>query len=122
MEARAMGVDDVIVLNQRGQIGEASSSNVLWIKGETLYAPSPSDGQVTGTFQKILFDILRTEGITVVEKPSTFAELLAADEVFLTNAIQGIRWVQFLEGVEFNCSKSAYFNNLVVKHLERILP
>lgn len=119
MEARAKGVDDVIVLNERGQICEASNSNILWIKGETVYAPSPTDGQVSGTFQKILSGVLQAEGIQIVEKPTTFAELLEADEVFLTNAVQGIRWVRLLEEKVLICYKTKYFNKLAVKHLER---
>lgn len=119
MEARAKGVDDVIVLNERGQICETSNSNIFWIKGETVYAPSPTDGQVSGTFQKILSGVLRSEGIQMVEKPTTFAELLEAEEVFLTNAIQGIRWVRLLEGKDMDCHKTKYFNELTVKHLVR---
>lgn len=72
MEARAKEADDVIVLNERGQICEASSSNVLWIKGDSVFAPPPSDGQVTGTFQKILSGVLQTEGIQIAEKPHHF--------------------------------------------------
>lgn len=121
LEARAKGADDVIVLNERGQICEASNSNIFWIKGETVYAPSPTDGQVIGTFQKILSGLLREEGILVVEKPTTFAELMEADEVFLTNAIQGIRWVRFLEGKELKCAQTICFNKLTASYLERLL-
>ncbi len=121
MEARAKGADDVIVLNERGQICEASSSNILWIKGGVVFAPPTTDGQVSGTFQKILSEVLREEGIYIVEKPANFTELLDADEVLLTNAIQGIRWVQFLEGKELTCTKSIYFNKLTVNYLARIL-
>jgi branched-chain amino acid aminotransferase len=121
LEARAKGADDVIVLNERGLVCEASSSNILWVKGDTVYAPLPSDGQVTGTFQKILSGVLRDNGVSVVEKPTTFAQLLEADEVMLTNAIQGIRWVQFLEGKELGCEKIIYFNKLVVSHLQHLL-
>lgn len=121
LEARAKEVDDVIVLNARGHICEASSSNIFWIKGETVFAPSPTDGQVTGTFQKILSGVLGAEGIRMVEKPTTFAELMEADEVFLTNAVQGIRWVRFLEGKELTCEKTFYFNKLTVNHLEGLL-
>lgn len=121
IEAREKGADDVIVLNERGNVCEATSSNVFWIKNETLFAPAPTDGQVSGTFQKILCAVLRHSGTQVVEKHTTFAALMESDEIFFTNAIQGIRWVRFLEGKEFGCKKTIYFNNLMVKHLEGIL-
>jgi branched-chain amino acid aminotransferase len=36
---------------------------------------------------------MRAAGYTVHESPVTVSELEAAEEVFLSNAIQGIRWV-----------------------------
>lgn len=126
MEARARGLDDVIVLNERDRVSEASSSNVLWIKNGSVFSPPATDGQISGTFNKLLCEVLAVSGIQVREKPCTFAELLAADEVFLTNAIQGIRWIQFLEGTEFTCENSFHFNKLTVKYLlektDRISP
>lgn len=117
MEARAKGVDDVIVLNERDRVSEASSSNVLWIKNGSVFSPPATDGQISGTFNKILCAVLAEAGIQVQEKPCTFAELLEAEEVFFTNAIQGIRWVRFLEGKEFTCEKSFHFNKLTVNYL-----
>ncbi|MBL7825959.1 MAG: aminotransferase class IV [Saprospiraceae bacterium] len=116
-EARAKGSDDVIVLNALGNVSEASGSNLLWIKNRSVFAPSATDGQVTGTFQKILYEVLRREGLSIVEKPSTFAELMDADEVMLTNAISGIRWVRILEGKEFTCENIYHFNKLTVNYL-----
>lgn len=122
LEARAKAVDDVILLNEFGHVCEASSSNIAWIKGETVYAPAPTDGQVSGTFQKTLFELLRGAGVTIIEKPTTFAELLGADEVLLTNAIQGIRWIQLLEGKALTCNKILNFNKLAVRYLEGLIP
>lgn len=117
MEAREKEVDDVIVLNTRNRVCEASSSNVFWIKNGVVFAPLPTDGQVTGVCQEILCRVLSAEGIKVQKKAAGFASLLEADEVFLTNAVQGIRWVQFLEGKELSCERSVYFNKLMVNYL-----
>ncbi len=121
VEARNLGADEVILSNPRGHVCEAGSSNLFWVKGDAVFAPPQSAGQVSGTFQKILSGVLAQEGIAIAEKACTFADLLKADEVFLTNAIQGIRWVRFLEGKEFDCEKSIYFNKLTVKYLEDVL-
>ncbi|MEZ4925752.1 MAG: aminotransferase class IV [Saprospiraceae bacterium] len=121
MEAHAKAVDDVLILNERGHICEAGSSNLIWVKGMTVFAPAPTDGQVSGTFQKILFELLPRNGFKVIEKPFTFAELSEAEEVCLTNAIQGIRWVRFLEGKELTCNKIVTFNKLMDKYLNDVL-
>ncbi len=121
LEARRLGADEVIITNARGHVCEAGSSNLFWIKGGTVFSPPQSSGQVSGTFQRILSRVLEHEGISIEEKACTFADLFEAEEVFLTNAIQGIRWVRFLEGKELTCENSIYFNKLTVKYLESIL-
>jgi len=120
MEARAKGADDVIVLNARGLICEATSSNIFWIKDDIVLAPPTNMGQVTGTFQKILSRALAAEGSTIIEKAATFAELLEADEVFLTNAIQGIRWVRFLEDKEYPGAKVFCLYKLTVNYINSL--
>jgi branched-chain amino acid aminotransferase len=120
-EARSKNADDVVILNSRGMVCETSNSNILWVSKGIVFAPSPTDGQVTGTYQKILFEQLRGAGIPIVEKSADFTTLLSADELFITNAIQGIRWVQFLEGTEYTCKYISYFNKLMVNYLEKFL-
>lgn len=120
-EARAKGVDDVIVLNAHGRVCEATGSNVIWLVGDTVFVPPPFDGQINGTLQKMLCGLLRAEGWEVLEKPCEVEDILGADEVLLTNAIRGIRWVRKFEGTEYGCEKGRHFNYLLVKHLEQIL-
>jgi branched-chain amino acid aminotransferase len=121
IEARAKGVDDVILLNAHGHVCETSSGSLFWIKDDIVYMPSPKDGQVLGTFQNVVVHLLQSEGIQMVSKSTTFAELMAADEVFLTNAIHGIRPVRFLEGTEFRSTKTITFFNLTVALINAVL-
>lgn len=120
-EARAKGVDDVIVLNAHGRICEATGSNVIWIKGDTVFVPSAFDGQINGTFQKLLCGLLEVEGWEVRETAAYPDDLHAADELFLTNAVRGIRAVRKFEGTEYGCERVRHFNNLMVKHLHQKL-
>lgn len=116
-EARAKGMDDVIVLNTHGRVCEATGSNVIWLKGNIVFVPPPFDGQINGTLQKLLCGLLRAEGWEVREKPTSVDDLLGADELLLTNAIRGIRWVRKFEGKVLGHEKALHFNYLLVKHL-----
>jgi branched-chain amino acid aminotransferase len=120
-EARAKAADDAIVLNAHGRVCEAAGSNVIWVKGDTVFVPPPFDGQINGTFQKLLCALLRQDGWEVREKPCWPDDLKEADEVFLTNAVRGIRWVRKFEGAEYSCVKSRHFNYLMEKYLEKAL-
>ena len=116
-EARAKGVDDAIVLNAHGRICEATGSNVIWLEGDIVFVPPSFDGQIKGTLQNLLCSLLRAEGWEVREKPALVADLLQADEVLLTNAVRGIRWVRKFEGAEYGCQRARLFFDLLERHL-----
>lgn len=116
-EAKARGWDEGVVLNARERVCEATSSNVFWMEGDTVCTPPLSEGPVTGTLRFLLLRLLAAAGHRVVEKAATRATLLEADEVFLTNAVQGIRWVRSFEGKVLGCEKARHFNYLLVNHL-----
>lgn len=94
-------IDDCILLNQKGFVAEASSSNVFYFKNQRLYTPSDQSGAILGVMRAHVLKLAKKKGIIVVKKDVLPEELLEADEVFLTNAVQGIRWVREMEGVRF---------------------
>jgi branched-chain amino acid aminotransferase len=113
-EAHFMGWDDGIILNAYERVCEATSSNVFWFEGDMLCTPPLSDGCVTGTLRKILLLLRAEKALPVQEKAATFATLLAADELLLTNAIRGIRWVREFEGKVYEHHKTkALFQDMV---------
>ncbi len=101
--------DDALLLNNQERIVESSIANVFWIKDEVIYTPSLSEGCIDGVVRKFLLNKFKETGIRFYEKPLTRMELMEADEVFLTNAIKGIRWVS-----EFETKKN---ENLISKKL-----
>lgn len=96
-EARERNLDDVLLLNSRGNICESSNSSIIWATDGQYFTPPEGEGQVHGVFLRFLGETLYKSGISVTEKPCTFAGLLQADEILLTNAVNGIRWVQQLD-------------------------
>lgn len=99
--AREQGLDDALVLNQDGGIADASIANIFTVRDGVISTPSLAEGCVNGVFRRYLIHSLQKEGVMVAEKKITVDDLLQADEVFLTNALYGIRWVGGFEGKQF---------------------
>jgi branched-chain amino acid aminotransferase len=88
--AKANGYDDALILNQRGNICEASSSNIFLMQKGVLFTPALSQGCVAGTKRRELLEKLPDLGFQVEETIITKEMVHETEEVFLTNAIRGI--------------------------------
>ena len=86
-------LDDVLVLNHDGDIADSSRANVFLIKNEIILTPPLQQGCINGVMRRFLIDSFKLHKLIVQQKEINEADLLAADEVFLTNCIQDIRWV-----------------------------
>jgi branched-chain amino acid aminotransferase len=120
-EAREKGMDDAIILNAHGRICEATGSNVIWLKGDTVFVPPSFEGQIKGTLQHLLCNLLEEDGWEVREKPALVEDVLDADELLLTNAVRGIRWVRKFENTVYLNERGPQFYHLLAKHLAKKL-
>lgn len=91
--AQAQNWDDALLLNSNGRVVEATSSNLFLVKGTSLHTPPLKEGPLDGVMRKVLFQIAMQHGYNISAGPVEQTMLLEADEIILTNAIQGIRWV-----------------------------
>jgi branched-chain amino acid aminotransferase len=86
-------LNDCLVMNVYERISDSSIANVFWVKNKKLFTPPLTEGCIAGVMRKFLIQKLQKTKYNVHEKSLTIYELQKADEVFLTNAIAGIRWV-----------------------------
>ncbi len=87
------GFDDCIILNEQGHVAEAISSNIFVVQGDRLYTPGLDQGCVDGVMRAVLLRLFSEQKMDIEEAPLLPSALLDADEVFVTNAINGISWV-----------------------------
>ena len=116
------GLDDCLILNTSGAIVESISSNIFIVRQGVLYTPSLSDGCVAGIMRMQILKIARQNNKKVIEKSISPDELLLADEVFLTNAITGIRWVVAFRNKRYFNTTAKWFVELLNKHAAMVLP
>jgi len=113
---QSRGLGDCIILNSEGKIVEATSSNIFLIKGNNLYTPRLSDGCVAGVMRQKVIELAPKVGLTVNDNASLVeSNLLASDEIFLTNAVSGLRWVMGFRDRRFFCSYAKKLNQLLNK-------
>jgi len=87
------GLDDCLVLNSNETVADTAITNVFYFRNGRCYTPPLADGGVAGVMRRHLLAALPAAGFEVEERTVAIDDLLTADEVFLTNAIRGIRWV-----------------------------
>ena len=87
------GLDDCLVLNGRDTLADTAIANLFYFRAGRCYTPPLTDGGVAGVMRRHLLATMPGAGFPLEEKTVTIRDLLTADEVFLTNAIRGIRWV-----------------------------
>ena len=106
--------DEVLISNEQDLIIETLASNLYWIKNNEVFTPRRTSGCVEGVMRKQIISLLINNGYKIVEvEGTTIDELLAADEIFLSNAIQGIHWVVGIENKRYFCK--------IVKDINRLL-
>lgn len=98
--------DDCLILNTKDEIAESSSSNIFFIRGKHLFTPPLTSGCIAGTIRNFIIEHAGTLGFTIEEMSVHKNELHRFEEVFLTNAIQGIRPVKQIGDISFDIDKS----------------
>lgn len=87
------GLDDCLIQNYKLGIIEATSSNLFIVSNGVLYTPGLEDGCIGGIMRMQIINLALDNNIKVYECSLNPQNLLAADEIFLSNAIQGVQWV-----------------------------
>jgi len=101
IDARKKQKDDCLMFNSANNIIESSNSNVFYVKEKVIYTPKLLEGCVDGTMRKFILN-LKNLDFNIIETEVKIEDILNADEVFLSNAIAGIRWVSSIEDNKFS--------------------
>lgn len=93
MYAKENNLDDCLIVNSDDNIIQSTNSNLFIVRDNCIITPPILDACVSGTMRSFII-----QNFEVQERSITEYEILVADELFLTNAIKGVRWVEkFLE-------------------------
>ncbi|MBP7051831.1 MAG: aminotransferase class IV family protein [Phycisphaerae bacterium] len=79
------------------RLAEGCISNVFLVKDSVLYTPSVQTPVLPGIARKTVLQVAKEQSIEAVEKDLYIADLLGADEVFLTNIVMEVLPVTHIE-------------------------
>lgn len=91
-QARADGFDEVIYINERGEVTEGTISNIFIQQANKLLTPPLTSGVLSGIYRRYLLET----NPTAEERILTLHDLKTAEAVFLCNSLRGLREITHL--------------------------
>ena len=113
--AKDQKLNDCLLLNTADRICDSTIANIFTIRNGILQTPPLSEGCVNGVMRRFILETFdkHDSELKVKEEVLTVEDLAAAEEVFLSNAIRGISWVQsFRDSRYTNLKTTAIFDRL----------
>ena len=90
MEAEKLGAQDAIMVNPWGYLTEGTTSNLFFVCEGHILTPSMECGILSGITREIIIQLAKENGFHIEEGKWPGAELLKADEIFLTGTIKKV--------------------------------
>lgn len=109
IRAKFKNYDDVLFFDNAQNITEASTSNIFIVTAVgSIITPPPSSIILDGVMRKKLLAKLRHHGFNVKEAPVSKSDLEKAQEIWLTNSVKGVRFVDQFEELMFDRNDSLF--------------
>lgn len=105
--AQRRGFDEVILLNERGEVAECTSANIFVANGSQVWTPPLSSGCLPGITRELLLGEIQVPGIRIGEKALLPEDLEAADEVFITSTTRDLLPVLQIESKQLGRAEQA---------------
>jgi branched-chain amino acid aminotransferase len=97
-EAQQAGFDEVVLLNERGEVAECTAANIFCVKGGRVATPPVAAGCLQGITRSVLLEIGAGAGAPVEERVLRPEDLYAADEVFISSTNRSMLGVSEVNG------------------------
>jgi branched-chain amino acid aminotransferase len=111
MYAKQHRINEAILLNPYGRVADTTIANLFIVHHKQLITPPLSEGGICGVMRKHLMKM--DLPFSIIEKPLTIEDLENADEIFLTNAINGIRWVGMFRDSSYGNASAVIIHELL---------
>src|ERR1700690_2169397 len=97
-EAQRAGFDEVVLLNERGEVAECTAANIFCVKGGRVSTPPLDSGCLEGVTRGVLLETGAAAGVPVEERVLLPQDLFGADEVFISSTNRNLLPVSEIEG------------------------
>ncbi len=107
-EAEDMGYDEAIFLNERGDVAEGSSTNIIWVKEGTLFTPALECGLLPGVTREVLIALVPKLGLEVRDGKFNIENVFRSQGAFFTNSLIGITAITEIDKVRISVDENVY--------------
>lgn len=97
-EAHQAGFDEVVLLNERGEVAECTAANIFCVRGGRVTTPPLTAGCLEGITRGVLLAIGARAGAPVEERTLLPEDLYAAEEVFISSTSRNLLGVSEING------------------------
>ncbi len=111
-EAHQRGFDEVVLLNERGEVSECTSANIFAVSGREVRTPPLTSGCLPGVTRALLLEEIRAPRVSIVEKTLFPHDLEEADEIFITSTTRDLLPVSHIEGLQLNSHRHVVLHEL----------
>jgi len=115
VEALKNGYDEAIMLNNSGKVAEGSAENIFIIKNGMIKTPPLDADILNGITRDSVIQLIRSDGIKLIEKNITVNELLKADEVFMTGTAAEVKSVTKIDRTSIGKGKPGIITKTLQK-------
>jgi len=109
------GLDECLVLNACNNICDGAKSNIFILTGKDIYTPALHQGCINGVMRRFIIDELKKHNYVIKQTAVPVDLLQQANEIFLTNAIRGVKWVESFREKKYTCTETRNIYNILAK-------
>ena len=91
------GYDEGLLVNSQNFICECCYANIFFVKQGNIYTPKANGNILNGIIRKELI-----KSFPIIEKDILLTDLHSFEQVFITNSVQGIVYVEQIDGYNYN--------------------
>lgn len=121
IEALENGFAEGIALDAYGNVSEGSGENIFIVKNGKVYTPSIADAILPGITRSCVIQILKEEGIEVIETTIPREVLMIANEVFMTGTAAEITPVCCINHQKIDNGKPGKITRLVQEKFYKVV-
>jgi branched-chain amino acid aminotransferase len=89
-DVQQSGYDEVVLLNERGEVAECTAANIFCVHGGHVTTPPLSSGCLEGITRSVVLEIGPRAGMPVAEHTLYPEDLYTADEVLISSTNRGV--------------------------------
>ena len=115
VEALKNGYDEAIMLNYSGKVAEGSAENIFIVKNGMIKTPPLDADILNGITRNSVIQLIRSDGIKLIERNITVNELLKSDEVFMTGTAAEVKSVTKIDRTSIGKGKPGIITKTLQK-------